>query len=285
MPASSAIGMNSSGRHRAQLRVVPAQQRLGADRPHRRQRDHRLEDQAQLVALDRAAQLVLQRGAPAQQLVVGARRSARPGSCRAAWRTRSARSALRSSELGSSGSPAQPARPMLADRKTVPPRWSYGRLEHARAAARRPASASAGRPHISTANSSPPSRAARSPGRRLSRSRWPTSISTASPTSWPRMSLTFLKPSRSRRAARRARPASASLRTAPAAGRAGWPARSAGRCAPARGSAPRCSASRLRVAAAGRRRARYCRATRAKPSTLPATMPDRVEAGRPAARW
>jgi hypothetical protein len=58
------------GAHRAERGVVPAQQRLGADRPHRGQRHHRLEDQPQLLAVDRVAQLALQRAAAAQQLVV-----------------------------------------------------------------------------------------------------------------------------------------------------------------------------------------------------------------------
>ncbi len=48
------------------------------------------------------------------------------------------------------------------------------------------------------ANSSPPSRATVSPGRRKERKRRAMEISSRSPTAWPRLSLTFLKRSRSR---------------------------------------------------------------------------------------
>ena len=165
-PDSSATGMNSSGRHAAQLRVVPAQQRLGADRPHRRQRHHRLEDQDQLVALDRAAQLVLERAAPAQQLVVRGVVRARPGSCRAAWRSAGPgrRCAAASRCVGARRS--RPARCWPRGRPAAAG-CSYGLAEHGEQPLGHRARPRSGRAHISTANSSPPSRAATSPGRRL----------------------------------------------------------------------------------------------------------------------
>ena len=46
-------------------------------------------------------------------------------------------------------------------------------------------------------NSSPPKRATVSPGRRLVARRWPTAISSRSPTAWPTLSLMTLKRSRS----------------------------------------------------------------------------------------
>ncbi len=50
---------------------------------------------------------------------------------------------------------------------------------------------------ISITNSSPPMRATVSPARTLERRRAATSLSTRSPTAWPSVSLTGLKPSRS----------------------------------------------------------------------------------------
>ena len=56
IPVSSAIGMNSDGRHDAVALPVPAQQRLGADHAAVGQADDRLVQQLELVALDGLAQ-------------------------------------------------------------------------------------------------------------------------------------------------------------------------------------------------------------------------------------
>ena len=62
-----------------------------------------------------------------------------------------------------------------------------------------PGHCSAARSSHSTTNSSPPSRATVSAGRTQLRSRRPTSIRTASPASWPKVSFTRLKPLRSQK--------------------------------------------------------------------------------------
>ena len=77
-PVCSANGMNCDRRHQAALRVLPAHQRLGADQPAARQRDLRLQVEAQLVALDGLAQLGQQRQRLRAGASIAGRRPAAP---------------------------------------------------------------------------------------------------------------------------------------------------------------------------------------------------------------
>ena len=258
IPHSSASGMNSSGGTVAQLGVVPAQQRLGADRPPAGSATtgwNASRSSSRSIAPRSSCSTVVRRRS---QLVVRGVVAARPGSCHAAWRSAAPgrRCAAAAPRAGSSAPVGHPDARRQEDR----PRRPVVRLGRAPPSSRSAtAAASSGRPCISTANSSPPSRAATSPGRRLPRSRRPTSTSTASPTSWPRMSLTFLKPSRSRASSTHGLPVGGVAVQRPQQRRAGWPGRSADRCAPAHGSAP---PARPAGSAYPRtsRRVRYCRA-------------------------
>ena len=92
--------------------------------------------------------------------------------------------------------------PTLAPTSTVIPAMSIGSTSRASSrSATALAYDASGISVSSTPNSSPPSRAARSRSRRSSRRRAATAMSNASPAAWPRLSLTVLKSSRSRKRA------------------------------------------------------------------------------------
>ena len=191
--------------HSAQ-RVLPAHERLAADRGAVAERDDRLVLDAQLALVQRLAQLALDaRAAP----------PARPASPRRTLRLRRAR---RSSPGTSPGRPRPAARRRCAaapgpngaipidavSRRSIPAivtdawRFSVSRISPAIFCA-----CSIGQPGRTTANSSPPSRASVSVARRRRRSCSATRASSESPAMCPSESLMSLKRSRS------------SIRTAP----------------------------------------------------------------------
>ena len=204
-PVSSAIGMNSAGRDQAALGVLPAHQRLGADAARVGEPDDRLEEEPELAALERAVHRVLGRvrGRRARVRIVSSNTSTRPRPSSLAWYI--AASASRSNSSGRSSPDVANAMPTLAPTNISVPRTTIGRIDgreeplgdldrHARARCR------SGRSSHRIVNSSPPNRATVSPGRITASSVRATATSSSSPASWPRLSLMFLKRSRSRNA-------------------------------------------------------------------------------------
>ena len=195
----SASGMNASGIEEAALRVLPAHERLDADRRGRSPASAlgwkcRTISSSSIAAPQVGDQLeVLAR--VAVDAVVGRRRV--PG-VRRAWRRTSRRR-----RAGAASRGRRRARGRARCRRWPRPRR---RSPRARAARRSPrargslASIAASGPStsvISTANSSPPSRATESPARSVSVRRAPTVHSSRSPLWWPSVSLISLKRSRS----------------------------------------------------------------------------------------
>ena len=238
--------MNSVGPTDAALAVVPAEQRLDARRPDRRRVDDGLVEQHELVALQGALEVALQRQPRQRGRRACSARTPRCGSCRWSWPCTSRRP-----RCGAARRPSGPAtcgwRPRRWRRtnSSFPP-WIERRLELRRAAAGR-------RPSVRLAvdrvldedgelvAAHPGDRVARR-GRTL-RSRSATATRSRSPSLWPRLSLTVLKSSRSTNSTasgRRTRVRSArsrargDRRTAP-----GWPARSASRGTPGDAARPR----------------------------------------------
>ena len=203
-PVSSASGMNSAGATSPRSGCC---QRTSASAPTQRavgERDDRLEEEPELAALERAV-----RARSRSRCAVAARARMRVVEHldqRALPRVLGAvhRGVGVAEQLLGRSSPGRPARCRRSRRRTCsvaveherrPDRLEQplGDLDRVLLAASRPARSS-----HSTVNSSPPKRATVSPGRITPRAAAPTSTSSSSPASWPRLSLTFLKRSRSR---------------------------------------------------------------------------------------
>ena len=180
-------------------RVLPAHERLDGDRAQRGRVEDRLVEDAELVALQRAAQVGLECAGARARRGASPRRTLRRARGRAPWRGTSRRRPRAAVFAGAcavapdgdadrrraedlAGGDGERARAGLGD--------ALGDLE---------APSSSDSTSRSTTNSSPPRRATRVARRARRRSgAQPTSISSSSPASWPSESLTVLKRSRSR---------------------------------------------------------------------------------------
>ena len=197
-PVSSATGMNSEG---DTSRPSGRFQRTSASRPRdlgRGQLDDRLVEHRELVALDRLAQLGLERQARAPRSRASAGRTAGSRRGRRPWRgtSRCPRRAARRPPCGTATPPR--TMPMLAEAYSSRPLSVIGSTsERCSRSATRHTSSGVAKSSMSTANSSPPRRASASPGRSCVCSRAAMATRNWSPTRWPRLSLTSLKPSRS----------------------------------------------------------------------------------------
>ena len=197
-PVCSARSMKAPGGEQPAHGVLPADERL--DEPHAAvaQVDDRLEAQRQLPAADRAPQVGRQLGAH-----VGVGEHLGP----------EALDAIAAAALGGVHREVGAAQQALVVGARRPHGDADARAHHALAVAdaerlaQRRAQALGGRLGAglvrrsscrSTANSSPPRRPATSPWRRHSRIRRAATVSSSSPASCPSVSLTSLKPSRSR---------------------------------------------------------------------------------------
>ena len=135
-PVCSAIGMNAAGADQPALRVLPAQQRLGADDPAAGELDLRLVDDPQLVALERVRGARPRGRAARRRARASTRRRPRSAPCPAPWRgtwrrrrraaaprgrrRRRGRCGRRSSRSRSAGGPrARPARAARSARRSA----------------------------------------------------------------------------------------------------------------------------------------------------------------------
>ncbi len=198
------------GRYRPALRMLPAHQRLEADKAHILQRVFRLIGQGDGIRLQRLAQIGFQRAAQGQSLrhLGGEGGDAGPalglggvhsdvGVLQGAFGAIRLRRSQHEADRGAG------AQGDAADAE----RGSASAATMRRA---RPAASAASAPGWMTANSSPPSRASRSAGPSRARTRTAMHASSSrSPKAWPRVSFTSLKRSRSKQCSAQPAPAMA----------------------------------------------------------------------------
>ncbi len=208
-PVSSASGMNSAGDTAPSARVRPAGERLDAGDAAGLQVDLRLVVERERHRLERRAQLLLElEPATIRRRVASEKSSTRSLPSSLAWYM--ATSASRSS----ASAPTLASPPPTGSRcwRGRARRWPaiVERLRRARRAGAAPSRSPRARPATPshrTVNSSPPRRATSVARRaRRARSRSATCAAGGRPASWPKLSLTSLKSSRSRKSTASAPP-------------------------------------------------------------------------------
>ena len=199
-PVSSASGMNDSGGTSAARRVLPAEQRLHADDPPGREarRSAGSGAGARSAPWRAAGRARASPGRAVWACISGSNRTVdRIGSAFARW------SAISACLSRSPGYVTRRGPTAMPEARPDEPRGRRGRTAPPMAASIRVATRSASR-MLRTGpsripNSSEPSRATVSVDRAAPSSRRPTSTRSRSPAAWPRLSLTTLNRSRSRR--------------------------------------------------------------------------------------
>ena len=128
--------MNSAGADEPALGMLPAQQRLRADAARVGERHDRLEEQAELAALERAVQRVLGRVRAPARACASCRRTPRPVRGRAPWRGTSRRRRRGAAPRGARHRTSPSAMPTLAPTNISVPRTTIGRMTVARSRSR-----------------------------------------------------------------------------------------------------------------------------------------------------
>ena len=210
-PVSSAVGMNSAGEHHAARRMLPAEQRLeAAQLPVRRARRSAGSRPRSSLPLERVPQIGLELQPLARPPPASTCRRPRSAPCRAPWRGTSPcrRRAPCPRRAGSAASLMHDADADRREDLAAVQRRTAAPTAASRRSATACASAALRTPSSRTVNSSPPSRASVcSPPKRGTvsvdrsdcSSRRAMPISSSSPARWPRLSLTILKRSTSRK--------------------------------------------------------------------------------------